>query len=394
MFSTGKKMIVATTAAALLLAACGGGDTASSGGGGGGGGGEPVKIGIAVPLTGDAATYGQDAQRGYDMALDEINADGGILDGRMLELVYEDDKGTPEGGVTAVQKLMSQGDVAAITGGTNSSVVLAEASVTKDKILHVNAAAQADAITENGGEYLFQVNNTVTQNGNAFNTYIVDEVKPESIAYMGENTAFNAGVLKTLRADMEEAGIEVVEAAEYQADTRDFASILSRMKAAGADVLYVADAFPARTAIIMQQVRQVGGFDNILVSPGVITTSSIAAAGDDMNGIVTGDIYAPTLDTEANKAFVEEFSKRNDGKLPGKGELVSYEALHAIAAAMDEAGSTDDYDKIAEAMKSMELATPRGTLSFGEKGRASAESFFIQTVEDGDLKVISEVDVS
>ena len=193
---------------------------------------------------------------------------------------------------------------------------------------------------------------------------------------------------------MEEAGIEVVEAAEYQADTRDFASILSRMKAAGADMLYIADAFPARTAIIMQQVRQVGGFGQILVSPGVVTTSSIAAAGPDMNGIITGDIYAPSLDTEANKVFVEEFKARNDGKLPGKGELVSYEALHAIATAMDEAGSTDDYDKIAEAMKSMELATPRGTLSFGEKGRASAESFFIQTVEAGDLKVISEVDAS
>lgn len=386
MSSTGKKLVVALTATALLTAcgAGGGGDTAASGGG------EPIKIGVAIPQTGDAATYGQDARRGYDMALDEINARG-ILGGRKLELVYEDDKGTPEGGVTAVQKLMSQGGVSAVTGGTNSSVVLAEASVTKDKILQVNAAAQADAITETGGKYLFQVNNTVTQNGNAFNKYIVGQVKPKSIAYMGENTAFNSGVLKTLRADMDKAGIKVTEAVEYQADTRDFASILNRMKSAGADVLYIADAFPARTAIIMQQVRQVGGFNKILVSPGVVTTSSIAAAGPDINGVITGDIYAPTLDTEANKAFVEKFKTRNEGKLPGKGELVSYESLLAIAAAMDKAGSDTDYDKIAKAMDALELPTPRGTLSFGDKGRASAESFFIQSVDAGQLKVIDQV---
>jgi branched-chain amino acid transport system substrate-binding protein len=389
MSSRGTRIVVAVTAA-LALAACGGG----SGGGGGGGGGEPVPIGVAIPLTGDAATYGQDAKRGYEMARDEINKNGGILDGRQIEIVYEDDKGTPEGGVTAVQKLISQHKVSAITGGTNSSVVLAEASVTKDRILQVNTAAQADAITESGGSYLFQVNNTVTQNGQAFNAYIVDEVKPQTVAYMGEQTAFNAGVLEKLRSDMGKAGIDIVEEAEYQADTRDFSSILSRMKAAGADALYIADAFPARTAIIMQQVRQVGGFDTILVSPGVVTTSSVETAGPDINGIITGDIYAPSLESEANQAFVKEFSSRYDGKLPGKGELTSYEALLAIAAAMEQAGSDTDYDAIAEAMRNLELDTPRGVLRFGDKGRASTESFFIQTVENGELVVLTEVSPS
>jgi branched-chain amino acid transport system substrate-binding protein len=393
MFSRGTKLLVALTAAAVL-AACGSSGGSDGSSSGGGGGGEPVPIGVAIPLTGDAATYGQDAQRGYEMARDEINDNGGILGGRQIELVYEDDKGTPEGGVTAVQKLISQRQVSAVTGGTNSSVVLAEASVTKDRILQVNASAQADAITEDGGAYLFQVNNTVTQNGAAFNAYIVDEVKPQSIAYMGEQTAFNAGVLDKLRTDMDEAGIDIVETAEYQADTRDFASILSRMKAAGADALYVADAFPARTAIIMQQVRQIGGFGTILVSPGVVTTSSVQTAGQDINGIITGDIYAPSLDTEANQAFVEKFSARNEGKLPGKGELTSYEALLAIAAAMDEAGRDTDYPAIAKAMNDLELDTPRGRLTFGDKGRASAESFFIQTVEDGELVVLTEVAAS
>ena len=86
---------------------------------------DPVRIGVAAPFTGAAAGYGRDAKMGAEMAAAEINAAGGILGGRQIELVYEDDKGTPQGGVAAVQKLMSEHRVQAITGGTNSSVVLA-----------------------------------------------------------------------------------------------------------------------------------------------------------------------------------------------------------------------------------------------------------------------------
>lgn len=121
---------------------------------------DPVRIGLAMPLSGAAATYGNDGRQGAELAAEEVNAAGGILGGRKLELIYEDDKGTPQGGVAAVQKLMTVGRAKVITGGMNSSVVLAESSVTRNKILQVNMGAQADAITDQGSPFLFQVNNT------------------------------------------------------------------------------------------------------------------------------------------------------------------------------------------------------------------------------------------
>ena len=131
---------------------------------------EIVRIGIAAPFSGAAATYGQDTKRGAELAAEQINAKGGILGGRQIELVYEDDKGSPQGGVAAVQKLMSVGRGSRQSRAVpTSSVVLAESSVTKGRILHVNAAAQADAITEQGSPWLFQVNNTVSANASAFN---------------------------------------------------------------------------------------------------------------------------------------------------------------------------------------------------------------------------------
>ncbi|MBC7576823.1 MAG: ABC transporter substrate-binding protein, partial [Tardiphaga sp.] len=146
---------------------------------------ETVRIGIAAPFSGGAATYGQDVRRGAELAVEGINAKGGILGGRLIELVFEDDKGSPQGGVAAVQKLMSDGRVKASTGGTNSSVVLAESSVTKGRMLQVNAGAQADAITDQGNPWMFQINNTVSGNSSAFNAYLVDVMKPKTVAYMG-----------------------------------------------------------------------------------------------------------------------------------------------------------------------------------------------------------------
>jgi branched-chain amino acid transport system substrate-binding protein len=378
-------IVIGAFASSLLLSACGGS------GGSAGGGGEVV-IGVVNPLTGPAAVYGEEAKIGFELALDEINArDGKCADGQRAKLLYEDDKGTPEGGVTAVQKLMTRERVNAITGGSNSSVVLAEASVTKDQIVQINTAAQADAITEDGGSMLFQINNTVTQNSKSFNEYLVNTLKPTSVAYMGEDTAFNSGVLDILTSDLAAGGITLVGAEKYQTDTNDFTPILNKLKSKNPDVLYIADAFPARTATLLQQVNQVGGFDKIVISPGVVTQGSIEASGKYMNGAITGEIYVSSIDTPANKRFVADFQEANPGKFPGKVEVLSYEAIYAICDAMQEAGSTTDQKAIAKAVDTLAIDTPRGTLEFGEKGRAIAPTFFIQEVNDGKLNVIDEV---
>ena len=366
-------------ALALLLAA---GNTAWAA--------DPVKIGVAAPLSGAAATYGKETRAGAELAAEEINAKGGILGGRKIELVFEDDKGTPQGGVAAVQKLISVNRAKAITGGTNSSVVLAETAITKNKVLHVNAAAQAYAITDPGSPWLFQVNNTVSANSHAFNDYIVNVVKPKTVAYMGENTEFNKTVLEELRKSLKAAGIELVNVSTYDSDTNDFTSILTKIKSLNPDVLYVADAYPARAAQLWKQVRQMGGFKKELMSPGVVTGGMIAPSDGAMNGVITGEIYMPTLEGDANKAFVEAYKKKN-GVEPGKGPLVSYEAVKVIAAGMDKAGSDSDYDKISAAIRSTPLATPRGELKFGDKNRASAPFFFIQQVKNGELTQIDRV---
>jgi len=345
---------------------------------------DPVKIGLALPLSGAAATYGQDLQRGAEYAADLINQRGGILNGRKIELVYEDEKGTPQGGVAAVQKLMSVGRVKAITGGTNSSVVLAESSVTKGRMLQVNAGAQADAITEQGSPWLFQINNTVSLNSEAFNAYIVKTLKPKTVAYMGENSEFNKTVLEKLKESLKSAGIELISASTYDAETNDFTSILTKIKASNPDMLYVADAYPARAAQLWKQVRQLGGFKIEVMSPGVVVPGMLKPAEGAMNGVYTGEIFMATDPGPDGKEFIDGYQKKHNA-LPGKGELVIFEAINLIASAMDKAGTDSDYAKISKVIRDGSWPSPRGQLKFDEKGRARAPYFYIQRIENGNI---------
>lgn len=354
---------------------------------------ETVRIGIAAPFSGGAATYGQDVRRGAELAVEGINAKGGILGGRLIELVFEDDKGSPQGGVAAVQKLMSVGRVKAITGGTNSSVVLAESSVTKGRMLQVNAGAQADAITDQGNPWMFQINNTVSGNSSAFNAYLVEVMKPKTVAYMGENTEFNKTVLELLREKLKAANIELVNVSTYDADTNDFTSIITKIKSLNPDMLYVSDAYPARAAQLWKQVRQLGGFPKEVMSPGVVVPGLLAPAEGAMDGVITGEIFMVPSQQEETKPFIAEFEKKFNVS-PGKGNLVIYEAVNMIAAAMNKAGTDSDYNKISKTIRDNAWPSPRGELKFDAKGRARAPYFFIQQVKGGKLTQLEMVKVN
>ncbi|MFT3805056.1 MAG: ABC transporter substrate-binding protein [Burkholderiaceae bacterium] len=373
---TSIRQLAATAIAAAALLAAGPAPAA-----------DPIRIGIALPLSGAAASYGHDSRQGADMAAAQINAANGVLGGRQIELVYEDDKGSPQGGVAAVQKLMNVGRVKVVTGGMNSSVVLAESSVTRNKILHVNMAAQADAITDQKSPYLFQINNTVSDNSRAFNKYLTTTLKPKTAAYMGENTEFNKTVLELLKSSLAAAGVELVNVSTYDADTNDFTSIITRIKSLDPDMLYVSDAYPSRAAQLWTQVRQVGGFRIEAMSPGVVTPGMMKPAAGAMNGVITGDIFVPGDDSPGAREFTAAFRQRY-GQDPNKVSLVSYEAIRVIAAAIDKAGTDSDPAKIARTLRENAWTTPRGELRFDDKGRAHAPYFYVQKVKDEQLVLI------
>ena len=159
-----------------------------------------------------------------------------------------------------------------------------------------DTAAQADAITDQGNPWMFQINNTVSGNSRAFNSYLVNTLKPKTVAYMGENTEFNKTVLENLKESLKAANIELVNVSTYDAETNDFTSILTKLKSVNPDLLYVSDAYPARAAQLWKQVRQLGGFPKEVMSPGVVTPGMLKPAEGTMDGVITGNaMYADLM---------------------------------------------------------------------------------------------------
>ena len=221
-------------------------------------------------------------------------------------------------------------------------------------------------------------------NSESFNAYIVKTLKPKTVAYMGENSEFNKTVLEKLKESLKSAGIELVSASTYDAETNDFTSILTKIKASNPDMLYVADAYPARAAQLWKQVRQLGGFPTEVMSPGVVTPGMIKPAEGAMNGVYTGEIFMATDPGPEGKEFVENYQKKFNN-FPGKGELVIFEAINLIASAMDKAGTDSDYSKISKTIREGAWSSPRGSLKFDEKGRARAPYFYIQRIDNGNI---------
>lgn len=341
---------------------------------------DAVKFGVVLPMTGSTAAYGKDGKAAADWAVSEINEAGGILGGRKIELIYDDEKGVPQEGVAAVQKLMSQSRVDGIIAGMNSSVTLAESAMTKNKIIHLNPAAQADVLTEQGSPWFFQINNTTSTNAKVLHNYLINNMKPKTMAYLGENTEFSKALLADLQTALEGSGVELVEIANYDANTTDFTSIITRIKAAKPDMLYVVDAAPARTAQIWKQIRQMGGFPMEAHSAGTVFASSIIAAEGAMEGVVSGDIFITEGAQGDMLTFIEK-AREVTGTEPNKVTMVVYEAVKVLAAAMDKAGTSTDYQKIADVLRAETWTTPRGQIGFDAQGRALAPYFYIQEVK-------------
>ena len=136
----------------------------------------PIKIAAINPLSGAGAFDGQLALEGMQAMAAIINANGGVLGGRMLELVTYDDKGNPEEGVSAAKRAMEQDKVDLIVGGWFSAVALGQKEVTRDKIIHIVTSAQHPKVTDEGHKYLFRLNATSTMMSDRYSKFVCDSI--------------------------------------------------------------------------------------------------------------------------------------------------------------------------------------------------------------------------
>lgn len=379
-----KKLMLALMVLMLtVLTACNGGTGGNSANGENGE--DTVKIGMVLPLTGPAALYGEQTRSGAELAAEMINEEGGILDGKEIELVFEDDEASPEKGVSAVEKLMQVEKVDAIGGGVNSSVSMATVNVANEKILNFVTVSKAPDIMAERDPYRFRLNSTNNMDGELFHKFMAEEIQPETVAVIVENTDYGVAEVEALKANWGgEESPEIVGVEYFELTETDFTNPLTKLKSLNADALYVVGAAIEINSAIFRQAHETGFNDTIkLLAPGNINTKVVELAGEGSEGIISADLYQNSIDNELNRKFVSAFEEKF-GNPPEKMEVLGFETIWFIAKAMDKAESATDYDKISEVLSSNEWESPRGTVVF-EDGQALGDVLPLE-IENGEIQ--------
>ncbi|HTT09508.1 MAG TPA: branched-chain amino acid ABC transporter substrate-binding protein [Burkholderiaceae bacterium] len=350
---------------------------------------EVVKIGHVAPLTGGIAHLGKDNENGARMAVDEINAAGGIKLGDKtikLELQGEDDKADPKEGTLAAQKLVDAG-VVAVVGHLNSGTSIPASKIYADaNVTQISPSATNPKLTEQGFKTTFRVVANDNQQGGVLANFAATEMKAKTIAIIDDRTAYGQGLADVVEKVSKEKGVKVV-AREFTNDkATDFNAILTKVRAAKPDVVMYG-GMDATAGPMAKQMKQLGIKAPLLAGDGVCSPEFIKLAGD------AADKLTCSMAGEAVEKLAkgQEFMQKYKAKFNADVQVYSpysYDAVYVIADAIKRAGKADRAS-ITAAMPATDYTGLTGQIAFDDKGDIKNGAISMFKVKDGKLEYIS-----
>jgi len=243
------------------------------------------KIGVMLPLTGDAAAYGISEQRGIKIALDEINAKGGI-NGRKLEAIYEDSKCNPKDGNAAAQKLVNIDKVKVIIGGACSGETLGAAPITEaNKVILISPTASSPDVT-NAGDFVFRTYPTDAYAGIIASEYAYNDLQARKAALVTETTDYAQGLRKVFKENFAKLGGEIVVDETYNPEDTDFRTQVTKVKSAEPDLMYIVPQTPAKGLLLLKQMKELGLNQPIVTAEVLIGKKNVVDNPTDLEGII------------------------------------------------------------------------------------------------------------
>lgn len=334
-----KRIISAVAISALSLTALAGcnsgGSSASS---------DTIKIGVNYELSGAVATYGEQNVQGIEMAIDEINAAGGVK-GKKLEEVKYDSKSEPAEATTLATKLMTSDNVSAIIGPATSGSFKATIPVAnQNKIPVISGSATADDVTVTGGklqEYAFRTCFSDSYQGGVMAKYASEKLGAKSAIIIGDTSSdYAKGLAENFRNTFTKAGGKIVGQEAYVAGDTDFKAILTRIKGDKFDVIYV-PGYYQEVGPLIKQAREQGIEATILGGDGFDSpTLKNLAGAKALNNVMFTSHYA-ALDTSNAKLqkFITDF-KAKYGTNPSAFNALGYDTAYFVAEALKNASDT------------------------------------------------------
>ena len=340
---------------------------------------DPVKLGFFASLTGREAAFGERTRRGVELAVEEINAAGGVL-GAPLLLAVEDTRSLPGEAATAVKKLIARDKAVAVVNGTGSAAALEAAPVCQALgVPFVVATATNPHVTE-AGDFVFRACFTDPYQGAVLARFARQTLGAARVGVLvaGDN-AYSVGLAKFFRTRFVADGGEVFEA-KYIEGAKDFRAQLTALKARRPDVIFASGNY-LESALIATQARQLGLDVPLLGGDTWDTPALVALAGGAVEGSCFTGHFSPESDDPRARDFVRRFRARW-GEAPDTGGSLGYEAVMLWADAVVRAGTLAKpavRDALA-ATKGFAGVTGRITI---DAQRNAAKPAVIFTVRDG-----------
>lgn len=328
------------------------------------GAGDAIRIGMVATTSGSAAETGALALNGARLALDEVNAQGVL--GRKLDLVTEDDQTSNSGGVLAFTRLSGDPAIVAFLGPARSTEVLAMAPDVMRTARPFMFGGSDPSLTTLGNRWLFRCRPNDTYSARVMAAFGAEDLAGKRWAVVHSTDTFGSNGAKALVAALDARGIKPVLVQGYTNGAVDYTAVVLAIRQSGADLLASYITLDTDSGIFARQLRQLGVQIPWVGSASITSTTGANLAGRALEGAYGVTDYAQDA-TPASQAFGERFRAKYN-KQPDFQSAWPYDAVHLLARAMRDAGSTDP-EAIRSAMLAMRgYAGAEGDYAFNDKG--------------------------
>ena len=344
-----------------------------------------IVIGAIVTLSGDMSYYGKDMLQSYQLAVEEINAAGGVL-GKQLKLFDVDDAGKENTATAAAARIISEG-VDFVVGGYASGVIIPTMQLFYDEgLLLLISNANSTNITAAGFNQSFMINSPGSHAVITL-TSLLKYLGSQKIALIHQGTDYTKNLSDMCAAELPKSGFEIATVQVMDEGAQDVSAIVTAINNSGADFVYWC-GYHADGSNVIKQLRRGGYAGAICVGDGSASPDLIEACGTDGEGVyVTSPPYVKLA--EGGEKFITDFkAKFGDDVEPGPYATLSYDTIYLLKAAIEIAGTTE-MAKVRDAVQNIEYKGLSGTIKFTSNREPLLSNFIVMKIQDGGFVLVT-----
>ena len=323
---------------------------------------DTIKVGVPVPLTGRHAAFGKRIHNGYEVALSHINAEGGV-NGKKIQLIYEDTIGEPKNSMAVSKKLITQTKVPILMGEFSSAATIAGAQVAQAyKIPYLCSIAAADDLTRSGWDWIFRVHPANSDYAGAVAGFWKAVGLPKSTVIIHEETLWGSSLATAMERFCKQNGIKVLLKESYEGGILDLKPLLMRIKALNPQVIFTT-SYLLDGALFMRQAKEINlNADAFFGSGSETSPEYLQAAGNACDHQYTIDWFNKSLPFPGVKRFYDDYVKKFNEE-PVYHSALSYASVQVLADVLRRTKSLNNED-IKKALETADVMTIVGQVKF------------------------------